>query len=79
VPGAELQLSATPSGQSAPKSKKIKAATDARGEFVFRVPPGPMQYTVSVSVKGLKPQQKAVEVQGDERVDVTFMLEKESK
>jgi Carboxypeptidase regulatory-like domain len=79
VPGAEVQLSATPSGQPAPKMKKIKGVSNARGEFVFRVPPGPMQYTVSVSVKGLKPQAKAVSVQGEERVDVTFTLERESK
>ena len=79
LPGAELQLIAVPNEASAPKMKKLKATTDARGEFVFRVPPVPMQYTLSVSAKGLKSQQKSVSIQGEERIDATFMLEQESK
>lgn len=77
--GAEVQLVATPNDQPNPKMKKWKAVTDARGEFVFRVPPQPMQYKLSVSAKGLKAQEKSVSIQGEERIDATFMLEQESK
>jgi hypothetical protein len=79
LPGAELQLSPASGEKPAAKVKKLKAATDARGEFVFRVPPVPMQYKLSVSAKGLKSQDKPVFINAEERVDVTFMLERESK
>ena len=77
--GAEIQLAPGPDDKGSPKIRKLKGTTDARGEFVFHVLPGPAQYEVSVSAKGLKPQQKSVRVEGEERVDVTFMLEQESK
>lgn len=79
VPGAELRLSPTGSPATGAKSKPAKGITGPRGEFVFHVPPGPMQYVVSATAKGLATQQKTVSVQGEERVDVTFMLESESK
>lgn len=79
LPGAEIELSAVPGEKTTEKMKPVKATSNARGEFVFRVAPAPMDYRVSVSAKGLKPQQKTVKVQGEERVDVTFMLEQESK
>jgi hypothetical protein len=56
----------------------MKATADARGEFVFRVPPGPMRYIVTASAKGMKTEEKPVTVQDGERVDVTFMLVEES-
>lgn len=59
--------------------KKWKGISSQRGELVLRVPPGPAQYTVYVSAKGLKPQDKTIAVEGEERVDVTFTLERESK
>lgn len=77
--GAEVQLAPAVEGNSKGKMKKLKGSSDSRGEFVFRVPPGPAEYKVSVSAKGLKAQEKSVSVQGEERVDVTFMLEPESK
>ncbi len=79
LPGAEIVLSSAPDGKDASKVKKAKGTTDARGEFVFHMPPGPAVYQLSVSAKGLKPQEKQVRVEGEERVDVTFMLEQESK
>jgi len=77
--GAEIELMAAPEDESGAKTKKWKATADSRGEFVFRVPPTAMQYTVSASAKGAKAQQKTVTVQGESRFDVTFMLEPESK
>ncbi len=53
--------------------------SDARGEFVVRVPPGPMHYNVTVHAKGYQSQRKTVSVEDQERVEVTFQLERESK
>jgi hypothetical protein len=79
LPGAEVVLAGAPDAPSGgPRVKKQKAAADARGEFAFRVPPETMKYVVMVSAKGMKNQEKSVLVQGDERVEVTFMLEPES-
>ena len=74
VPSAKVTLRAG-SGQFKP----MKAVTDARGEFAFRVPPLPMHYTLSVEAKGLGPMEKPAEIRGEERVDVTFQLLPESK
>lgn len=61
------------------KAKALEAVSSPRGEFVFRVPPGPAHYTVTVSAKGFESQSKTVEVQDQERVEVTFQLDKQSK
>jgi hypothetical protein len=61
------------------KTKPIEMVSDARGEFVVRVPPGPMHYLVTVSAKGYQSQQKTVSVHDQERVEVTFQLEAQSK
>ncbi len=77
--GAELLLERVSTEKPAPKTKGLKGATGARGEFVFRVPPVAAEYKLSVSAKGLKPQDKQVFIQREERVDATFMLVQESK
>ena len=61
------------------KVKPMQAVSDARGEFVLHLPPGPAQYSVTVSAKGYKKLRKSVSVQDQERVEVTFQLEPESK
>ena len=67
------------SGSSSGKTKPMEAVSDTRGEFVFRVPPGPMNYSVTVSAKGYQSQRKNVSVRDQERVEVTFQMERESK
>lgn len=67
------------SGPGRSRSRKIEAVSDARGEFAIRVPPAPMRYTVTVKAKGFKTDQKEVAIQGEERVDLFFRLEGESK
>ncbi len=57
----------------------MKGTANSRGEYVFRVPTTAARYTVIASAKGLKSQQKAVSIEGEQRVDVTFTLEPESK
>jgi hypothetical protein len=61
------------------KVKPMQAVSGARGEFVLHVPPGPAQYSVTVSAKGYKKLRKSVSVEDQERVEVTFQLEPESK
>jgi len=80
LPGADVTLIPDPQpGDGPAKVKKLQATSNARGEFVFRVPAGPMQYTLNVGAKGYQPARKSVSVQGEERVDVTFQLQPESK
>jgi hypothetical protein len=67
------------SGGTADKSQKLEAVSDTRGEFIFRVPPGPMNYAIVVAAKGYQSLRKSVTVEGQERVEVTFQLERESK
>jgi hypothetical protein len=67
------------SDQAKGKAKPITAISSARGEFSFRVPPGPAQYSVTVSAKGHQSLTKSVSVQDQERVEVTFQLERQSK
>jgi Carboxypeptidase regulatory-like domain len=69
-----------PDGETLPKEfKPQKTVSDGRGEFAFHVPPLPMRYVVSVSAKGFRPDHKSAEIRGEERVDVTFQLQEESK
>jgi hypothetical protein len=57
----------------------MEAVSDARGEFLFRVSPVPMHYNVTVAAKGYQILRKSVIVEGEQRVEVTFQLERESK
>ena len=80
LPGADVTLALDTQSASAPdKMKPIQLVSDARGEFVVRVPPGPRSYTVAVRAKGFQSQQKSISVNDQERVEVTFQLERESK
>ncbi len=76
-PGAGATIE--PEAQPSNKIKPIETVSDARGEFVVRVPPGPMHYTVTVHAKGYQIQRKTVSIEDQERVEVTFQLERESK
>lgn len=76
LPGAELTLTLAPTGGA---KQKRKATSDARGEYVFRVPVQAQRYSVGVSAKGLVPQEKMVQAEGEQRIDVTFLLAAESK
>ncbi|MGP0070419.1 MAG: carboxypeptidase-like regulatory domain-containing protein [Bryobacteraceae bacterium] len=61
------------------KSKPLEAVSGDRGEFVFRVPPGPKRYVVTADAKGYQSQRKTVAVEDQERVEVTLQLERQSK
>jgi len=80
LPDAAVTLVAEPaSGGAAVKPQKMEAVSDDRGEFIFRVPAGPMNYAIVVAAKGYRSSRKSVMVEGQERVEVTFQLDRESK
>lgn len=76
---ADVTLAAEAGSDSSGKAKPMQSVSDFRGEFVFHVPPGPAHYSVTVAAKGFQSQRKGVAVQNQERVEVTFQLERESK
>jgi hypothetical protein len=61
------------------KAGTMEATSNARGEFVVRVPPGPLRYVVAVDAKGYQTLRKTVNIEGQERVEVTFQLQRESR
>jgi hypothetical protein len=77
--GAELTVEPAREAKTPPKFKRIKTVTDARGEFAVRVPGAPMRYTVSVKAQRYRLDKKEVSIQGEERVELFFRLEPESK
>lgn len=78
--GAEIVITPKLADGSQMKLKITRAFSDDRGEFAFRVPPTAAAYKVRASAKGFRADEKTAEVSGEgERVDVTFMLENESK
>lgn len=77
--GAEVELTAGGQPDAARKFKKMKALSDARGEFSFRVPPIAGAYKLTVKAAGYETQEKPASVNGEERVDVFFSLQPASK
>jgi hypothetical protein len=79
LPGASVELTVLtpPPGKKKPRSQRI--ASDARGEFAFRVPAGAATYRLAVSSPGFDPQQKDATVAADERVDTYFQLKPATK
>ncbi len=75
LPGATVTLAM----KDAPKGKKLQAVSDARGEFAFRVAPGAATYVVKASMKGFQAAEKEAAIGGEERVEVTLVLQPESK
>lgn len=57
------------------KLKKIEAVTDARGEWAVRIPPVPATWRVGVKMNGYRPEQRSVSVAGEQRVDLSIILE----
>jgi len=80
LPNAIVTLTPNPPAASSPaKIKKQQSVTNSRGEFVFRVPPAAMRYTVRAAAKGYREEEKSVDVQGETRIEVTLSLREESK
>ena len=80
LPNATVTLTADPpSDAPATKIKKLQSISNSRGEFVFRVPPANMRYTVRAAFRGYHPEEKSVQVEGEARMEVTLSLHEESK
>ncbi len=74
--GARITVTPQPEKGSKVSSEEIRTVeTDARGEFVVRVPAGSMRYTIEVEADGWQPARKSVDVQWDQRVSVSFRLQ----
>ena len=74
-PGATVILSS----QSEPDKKLQQAITDRRGDFAFRVPPGPASYYLTATLKGFKRARDSFDVSGEEQINATLLLIPESK
>jgi hypothetical protein len=72
--GARVTLAPEGKSEHAARIKPQETTTDRRGEFAFRVPAGSMRYTVRVEAEGWAPAEKSVEVEWDQRLDVSFRL-----
>lgn len=75
LPGAEITVTPAPLAEGKAKLRPVKALSDARGEFVIRVPAGPARYRVAASARGYQTAEQTIEIQGEERVDLTFLLD----
>jgi len=73
-PGVQVLLEPVSEGKTSVKVKKMKATTDSRGEFGFRVPSAAMRYTLKFQAEGFQPETKEVVVSGPERQDIFITL-----
>ena len=74
-PGASVVLAL----KSAPAKKLQQQISSPRGEFSFRVPPGPNAYLVTATLKGFQNASQEVEIQDQEQINATLLLVPESK
>jgi hypothetical protein len=65
--------------KSNPAKKVQQQISSPRGEFVFRVPPGPTTYLITATLKGFQAAHQEIEIQGEEQVNATLLLVPESK
>lgn len=78
--GAQVVVRAVPEeGVKRPKPSEWKLVTDGRGEFAVRVPAGRIRYEIEVRADGFLPQKKETYVGIDERVELSFLLERQTK
>ena len=77
-PGTRVLIRALPDeGVKKPKPSEWKLVTDSRGEFAVRVPAGRIRYQIEVRADGFLPQKKETYVGIDERVELSFLLERQ--
>ncbi len=74
-PGAFVVLTL----KSEPARKLQNQVSSPRGEFSFRVPPGPQTYVVTATLKGFQTVRQEVEIQDQEQINATLLLVPESK
>ncbi|MCC7153377.1 MAG: carboxypeptidase regulatory-like domain-containing protein [Bryobacterales bacterium] len=79
LPKAEVTVTMTAAADGVKRIKPQKGLTDGRGEFVFRVPPGPAEYKISIKAEGFESIEQTVRIEALERVDRYFTLKPVSK
>ncbi|MBL8176178.1 MAG: carboxypeptidase regulatory-like domain-containing protein [Bryobacterales bacterium] len=72
--GVQVALEPSSDGKTSVKVKKMKATTDGRGEFSFRVPAVALRYTLRFQAEGFQPETKEIAVSGPERQDIYVTL-----
>jgi hypothetical protein len=55
--------------------KELKTVANDRGEFAVRVPAVPKKYRIDVKMKGFQSQTKDVQIEGEQRKELNFLLE----
>lgn len=75
LPGSRVRVEPGRAQPGGIKLKPVEAVTDARGEFAVRVPVVPMSWTVHVQAKGFQPLSRTVSIDGEQRLDLSFVLE----
>lgn len=75
LPGSKIRIEPGAAEAGGTRLKPLESVTDGRGEFAVRVPAVPMQWTVHVQANGFLPQSRIVRVEGEQRVDLSFVLE----
>ena len=73
--GAEVTVTPEVEDRDGVKFKKQQTATNGRGEFAVRVPPVPMKYQVDVKLGRYEPQGQPVQIEGEQRKELSFVLE----
>jgi len=79
LPNAEVVVIPDTQEAGAARVKKMQTVSNSRGEFAFHLPTANLHYTVRVTAKGFRAEQKGITVNGEDRIDVTFQLQAESK
>jgi hypothetical protein len=74
-PGARVALFSA----QEPGRKLQEKVSSPRGEFSFRVPPGPGAYRLTASLRGFVTATKDVEIVAQEQIHATLLMERESK
>src|SRR6476646_10201677 len=74
-PGASVILAL----KSAPTNKLQQQISSPRGEFSFRVPPGPRTYVVTATLTGFQTAHEDIDIQDQEQNNATLLLVPESK
>lgn len=75
LPGAKVSVEPEQAESNGSKLKKVETVTDARGEWVARVPAVPAKWRVDVKVNGYRIEQRSVSIEGEQRVDTSIVLE----
>lgn len=76
---AQAGATVTLASKDRPGKKLQQQITTERGEFAFRVSPGPAAYIITATLKGFKPDRQEHQVQGEEQINATLLLVPESK